>query len=146
MDIKAFNEGLIAEFRANNGKLSGQFENSTLVLLTTTGAKSGRPHTVPLAWVADGSEDRIVLFASNIGAPKHPAWHVNLVANPEVTIELRGERFPATASSLREGPEYDRLYRLFTSQMPGTETHQAKTERKIPVAIVERRRGAVSGP
>jgi deazaflavin-dependent oxidoreductase (nitroreductase family) len=138
MDIKAFNERLIAEFRANDGKLSGQFENSTLVLLTTTGARSGRPHTVPLAWVADGSEDRIVLFASNIGAPRHPAWYLNLVAHPEVTVELRGDRFPATASSVLEGPEYDRLYRLFTSRMPGTETHQAKTDRKIPMTLVER--------
>ena len=138
MDMKAFNKGLIAEFRANHGKLSGQFENSTLVLLTTTGAKSGQPHTVPLGWVADGSEDRIVLFASNIGAPKHPAWYVNLMAHPEVTIELRGEKFPATASSVPEGPEYDRLYQLFTSQMPGTDAHQGKTERRIPMVIVER--------
>src|SRR5437870_1484491 len=120
MDMKAFNKELIAEFRANNGKLSGQFENSTLVLLTTTGAKSGRQHTVPLGWVADGSEDRIVLFASNIGAPTHPAWYVNLVADPNVTIELRGDKFAATASSLTEGSEYDRLYELLTSQMPGT--------------------------
>jgi deazaflavin-dependent oxidoreductase (nitroreductase family) len=138
MDMKAFNKGLIAEYRANSGKLSGQFENSTLVLLTTTGAKSGRPHTVPLGWVADGSEDRIVLFASNIGAPDHPAWYVNLLAHPEVTIELRDEQFAATASAFREGPEYDRLYQLFTSQMPGTETHQAKTVRKIPMVVVER--------
>jgi deazaflavin-dependent oxidoreductase (nitroreductase family) len=138
MDMKAFNKGIIAEFRANKGRLGGQFENSTLVLLTTTGARSGRPHTVPLGWVADGSEDRIVLFASNIGAPHHPAWYVNLVAHPDVTIELRGEEFPASASSLLEGPEYDRLYQLFTSQMPGTGTHQGRTERKIPMVIVER--------
>ncbi|WP_246281589.1 nitroreductase family deazaflavin-dependent oxidoreductase [Fodinicola acaciae] len=138
MDMKTFNRDLIAEFRANDGKLSGQFANSTLVLLTTTGAKSGRPHTVPLGWVADGSEDRIVLFASNIGAPKHPAWYLNLVANPDVTIELRGETFAGKASSLTDGGEYERLYELFTSQMPGTETHQSKTERKIPMVLVER--------
>jgi deazaflavin-dependent oxidoreductase (nitroreductase family) len=138
MDMKAFNRDLIAEFRANSGKLSGRFANSTLVLLTTTGAKTGRPHTVPLGWVADGSDDRIVLFASNIGAPKHPAWYVNLAADPDVTIELRAEKFAARATVLLEGTEYDRLYELFTSQMPGTETHQSKTERRIPIVVVER--------
>lgn len=140
MDMKAFNKDLIAEFRANSGRLSGQFEKSTLVLLTTTGVKSGRQRTVPLGWVADGSEDRIVLFASNIGAPKHPAWYVNLAADPEVTIELRGDTFAAKASALTEGAEYDRLYELFTSQMPGTDTHQGKTNRKIPMVLVERDR------
>lgn len=138
MDMKAFNRDLIAEFRANDGKLSGQFANSTLVLLTTTGAKSGRPHTVPLGWVADGSDDRIVLFASNIGAPKDPAWLVNLAADPDVTIELRAEKFAARATILLAGAEYDRLQELFTSQMPGTEKHQAKTERTIPLVLVER--------
>lgn len=112
MDIKEFNESLIAEFRANRGKLGGRFATMTVVLLTTTGARSGRPHTVPLGWVADGSERRIVLFASNIGAPRHPAWYHNLLAHPRVTIELRDGVFQGKASALLEGPEYDRLHEL----------------------------------
>ncbi|WP_279581734.1 nitroreductase/quinone reductase family protein [Fodinicola feengrottensis] len=136
--MKAFNRDLIAEFRANKGKLGGRFENSTLVLLTTTGAKSGRPHTVPLGWVPDGDDDRIVLFASNIGAAKHPAWYVNLVAYPEATIELRGEKFTVNATTFVGGAEYDRLYELLTSQLAGTDTHQGRTERTIPMVLAQR--------
>jgi len=136
-DIKAFNAALVEEYRANAGKLGGRLEGHTLMLLTTTGAKSGLPRTVPLGFVADGSEDRLVIFASNIGAPAHPDWYVNLVANPDVTVELRHERFTARASTT-EGTEHDRLYELFTSQRPGTDTHQGKTERKIPIVLLER--------
>ena len=90
-DINDFNRQLIDEFRANNGKVGGPFERAPLVLLTTKGAKSGQPRTFPVVYTRDG--DRIVVIASKGGAPNNPAWYHNLVANPEVTVELPGETF-----------------------------------------------------
>lgn len=139
MDYREFNKSLIKEYRENGGKLSGQMANSLLVLLTTTGRRSGEPHTVPLGFALDGGTDRIAVFASNIASPKHPAWYQNLVANPEVTVELRSEKFAARASTA-EGAEGDRLYDLIVTKMPPLADHQAKTERRIPVVLLERRR------
>lgn len=137
MDMRAVNKSIIEEFRANGGELSGQLAGGTMLLLTTTGAKGGGPRVAPLGFVTDGSADRLVIFASCLGAPKHPDWYHNLVANPEVVVEVGTERFTAKAGTA-EGAEHDRLYELFTSQKPGTETHQDKTSRKIPMVLLER--------
>ena len=92
-DTKSFNAGIIEEFRANGGKVSGMFEGAPMLLLTTTGAKSGNPYTTPVVHTNDG--DRIVIIASKAGAPSNPDWYYNLVANPEVTVELGTETFQA---------------------------------------------------
>ena len=133
--INDFNQSVIDEFRANDGKVSGQFEGAPLLLLTTTGAKSGSQHTTPVVFLRDG--DRILVFGSKAGAPTHPAWYHNLVANPTVTVELPGERFDARAV-VTEGGERDRLFDLQKSKMPGFADYERKTARQIPVIALER--------
>ena len=134
MDPNDFNRNLIAEFRENDGKVSGMFANAPLMLLTTTG-KSGQPRTVPLVHTRDG--DRIVAIASKGGAPTNPDWYHNLVAHPSVTIELPGETFEARAR-VAEGAERDRLFAAQAALMPGFAEYETKTTRKIPVVIFER--------
>ena len=134
-EYKAFNANLIAEYRANDGQVSGMFAGAPLLLLTTTGAKSGREHVSPLAYTTDG--DRLVIIASKGGAPTHPDWFHNLVANPEVTVELGAETFPARAS-VPEGEERQRLYDQQAAQMPNFAAYQRNTERQIPVVVLER--------
>src|SRR5262249_19240167 len=95
--MKEFNRALIEEYRANGGRLSGRLANSSILLLTTLGARSGQPRRVPLGYGRAG--DRIVVVAADAGADAHPDWYYNLVAHPEVTIELGSERFQARAST-----------------------------------------------
>ncbi len=134
-EMNDFNQRVINDFRANQGKLSGQFANMPLLLLTTTGAKTGRSLTKPLAYTTDGG--RIVLIASFAGAPKNPAWFNNLVANPVVTVELGGERFQARAT-VTSGQERERLYNSQAQQMAVFADYQKKTTRQIPVVVLER--------
>src|SRR5215218_2015415 len=101
-----FNQRVIEEFRANGGKVGGMFADSPMMLLTTTGARSGQPRVAPLVYTKDG--DDIVIIASKGGAPTNPDWFRNLVANPEVTVEVGTERFPAKAR-VTEGDERQRL-------------------------------------
>ena len=126
-----FNLAVIDEFRTNGGKLSGQLANSSLILLTTTGARSGLERTIPLGYVRDG--ERLVVIAANAGAPAHPDWYYNLLANPQVTVELGSERFPARAT-VAEGAERERL----ASLVPYLPAQQEKTSREIPVVVLTR--------
>lgn len=131
---------VIAEFRANGGRVGGMFEGAALLLLTTTGARSGRAHTNPAVYVRDGA--RLLVFASNAGGPKHPAWFHNLSADPFVTVELGTpegtvERFAATAV-VTEGEERDRLYAEQADRDPGFAAYQAATDRIIPVVALHR--------
>lgn len=137
VDRTGFDRALIEEFRANGGRVGGRLAGRPLVLLTTTGARSGLPRTTPLGYVTDGAADRIVLFASNLGAASAPAWYRNLVANPEVVVEVGAERFRARAT-VAEGAERERLYGAFTSSFPGTSEHQARAGRRIPMVVLER--------
>jgi deazaflavin-dependent oxidoreductase (nitroreductase family) len=131
-----FNQKLIVEFRANGGKvLSGPFVNAPLLLLTTTGAKSGRPFTTPLVYTKDG--DRIVIIASKGGAPKHPSWYHNLLAQPTPTIELGTERFQARAV-ITTDPERERLFNAQAKAMPAFAGYQKNTTRQIPVVVLQR--------
>jgi deazaflavin-dependent oxidoreductase (nitroreductase family) len=130
-----FNQKVIAEFRANGGKVGPPFENAPLILLTTTGAKSGQPRVAPLVYTTDG--DRMVILASKAGAPTNPDWYHNLVANPTATVETGSETFPVRAS-VAEGTERQRLYDQQAAQMPGFAEYQKKTTRQIPVVVLER--------
>ncbi len=130
-----FNRQLIEEYRANGGKVTGQFAGAPLLLLTATGAKSGQLRTTPLAYTRDG--DRLVIIASKGGAPTNPDWYRNLVAHPEATVELGGERFPAQAS-FPQGEERTRLYDQQAAQMPNFAEYQRNTTRQIPVVVLER--------
>ena len=134
-EMSSFNEQLIAEFRANAGQTTGPFANRPVLLLTTTGAKSGQRRTTPLVHTTDG--DRLVIIASKGGAPSHPAWYHNLVANPVVTVELGTVTFSARATVAQE-PERTRLYEQQAALMPGFAEYQRKTTRQIPVVILER--------
>ena len=135
VNVNEFNRNLIGEFRANDGKVTGVFAGAPVLLLTTTGARSGRKHTTPLVYQNDG--DRIVVFGSKGGAPTHPAWYHNLVANPIVTVELPGETFEAKAATV-EDPERERIWSAQKKIMPGFAEYEAKTDRQIPVVVLER--------
>lgn len=130
-----FNQSLIEEFRANGGKVTGVFAGRPLLLLTSTGARSGQPRTMPLVYTTDG--DRFVVIASKGGAPTNPDWYHNLVANPVATVELPGETFQARAT-MAEGEERQRLYDAQAALMPAFADYQRKTTRQIPVVILER--------
>jgi deazaflavin-dependent oxidoreductase (nitroreductase family) len=135
-DQKEYNRKLIEEFRANRGIQGGPFEGRPLLLLTTTGAKSGQGYTAPMMYVPEG--DRLLVIASNIGAPVHPDWYHNLVAHPEVTVETGTETFEATAV-VTEGEERQQLWNRIVEQYPFFTEHQAKTTRQIPIVALEPR-------
>ena len=135
--MREFNDKLIEEFRANGGKvLSGPFVGAPLLLLTTTGAKSGRPTTTRLVYTKDGN--RIVIIASKAGAPKHPSWFHNLKAHPTPTIEVGKERFQAKATITKD-PERQRLFDAQAKAMPNFAEYQKNTTRQIPVIVLERK-------
>jgi deazaflavin-dependent oxidoreductase (nitroreductase family) len=134
-DMNEFNRRVIEDFRANGGKVSGQFAGAPMLLLTTKGAKSGRMYTTPLVHTRDG--DRIVIIASKAGAPKSPDWYHNLVANPVVTVEVGTEKFQAKAA-VTAGAERERLYNAQAQQMPIFNEYRQKTSRQIPVIVLER--------
>jgi deazaflavin-dependent oxidoreductase (nitroreductase family) len=130
-----FNQQVIDEFRANDGKVGGMFDGANMILLTTTGARSGEPRLSPLMFFPD--DDRIVIVASKAGAPTHPAWYHNIVANPRVTAEVGAERFEADAVTI-EGEERDALYARIAEASPQFAEYQAATERTIPIVRLDR--------
>lgn len=129
------NEAIIKEFRENDGKVGGVFANMSLLLLHTTGAKSGKARVNPLARLADS--DRLVVIASKGGAPTSPDWYHNIVANPEVRVELGTEEFEATAK-IAEEPERTQLYEKMVALNAGFGEYLSKTTRVIPVVILTR--------
>jgi len=130
-----FNQKIIDEFRANDGIVGGMFAGHPVLLLTTTGAKSGRRFTLPLVYLPDG--ERLVIFASKAGAPSNPDWYHNLVANPIVTVEAGVETFEARAAVVT-GDERDQLYARQVERMPQFGEYERKTTRVIPVIVLER--------
>ncbi len=130
-----WNQAIIDEFRANAGKVGGPFAGRTLLILHTTGAKTGQERANPVAHVTDG--DRIVIIASKGGAPSHPDWYRNILAHPLVTVEVGTEKFQARATVESE-PERSRLYAKMVEMMPGFADYERKTTRKIPVITLTR--------
>jgi deazaflavin-dependent oxidoreductase (nitroreductase family) len=135
-DMNEFNQQLTAEFRANEGKVGGMFADKNVLLLTTIGAKSGEERLSPLVYTRDG--DRYVIAASMGGAPKNPAWYHNLVANPKVTVEVGTEKFEATATVIADRAERDRLYAGMVAHAEGFADYEKKTDRVIPIVVLER--------
>jgi deazaflavin-dependent oxidoreductase (nitroreductase family) len=131
-----WNQNIIDEFRANNGKVGGYFAGANMLLLHTTGAKTGQARTNPLVYVTDG--DRLVIIASKGGAPSNPDWYYNVLANPNVTVELGNEQFQAHATPVTEEPERSRLYAKMVEHRPSFAEYEQKTSRKIPAIILER--------
>jgi deazaflavin-dependent oxidoreductase (nitroreductase family) len=126
----------IDRYRATDGREGHDWQRgTTTLLLTTTGRRSGKERTAPLIYREDG--DRYVVVASKGGAPEHPGWYENLAADPNVTVQVRGDRFPARAHTA--GPdERPRLWRLMTEVWPDYDAYQQKTDREIPVVVLER--------
>jgi len=129
------NKKIIEEFRMNGGKVGGPFAGRTLLLLHTKGAKSQQERINPVAYVADG--DRLVVIASKGGAPTHPDWYYNVVANPLVSVEVGTEKFQVRAA-IAEEPERTRLYNKMIEMMPGFADYRSKTTRVIPVIVLTR--------
>ncbi|CQD22355.1 deazaflavin-dependent nitroreductase family protein [Mycobacterium europaeum] len=128
--INAFNKSIIDEFRTNGGKVGGQFANADLLLLHTTGAKSGQPRVSPLAYFRiDG---KLIIIGSFAGSPVSPAWVHNLRANPRARVEIGTEQFPVTAREL-PSDERDALFEKVTAAAPGFAEYQSKTSRVIPL-------------
>ncbi len=134
-DWEAFNRGVVEHVRAHGGVGPGRWAGRPLLLLTTTGARSGRPRTVPLLYSTDG--DRLVVIASKGGEPTNPAWYHNLVANPIVTVKVAGATFHARAT-VAEGAERRRLFDQQAAQMPFFAEYERTTARTIPVVVLER--------
>jgi deazaflavin-dependent oxidoreductase (nitroreductase family) len=128
MDVKAINKHVIDQFRAG-GEIEGM-HRERLLLLTTTGARTGRPHTTPMMFHRDG--DRLLVMASNAGAPADPDWYRNLVAHPAVTVEVGDARYAATATPLT-GADRERAWAAIKQAYPFFADHEAKAGREIPV-------------
>jgi deazaflavin-dependent oxidoreductase (nitroreductase family) len=128
-----FNAKVIDEFHANEGRVGGMFEGSTLVLVHHTGAKSGKSYITPLVYSTDG--DRYVIFASKAGAPTNPDWYYNLKAHPHVQIEIGSETIDVLATEA-VGEERERLFEEQTKRAPQFAEYAEKTDRVIPVIIL----------
>jgi deazaflavin-dependent oxidoreductase (nitroreductase family) len=131
-----YGEEHVRRYRETGGEVGHIWKRgSKILLLTTTGRKSGKTSTTPLIYEADG--DRYVIVASKGGAPEHPGWYLNLQKTPEVELQVKDEVFPARASTA-EGEERERLWKLVAQQWPDYDAYQEKTDRKIPVVVLER--------
>ncbi len=134
-DMNDWNQQIIAEFRANEGRVGGPFEGAPMVLVSHTGARSGTVRTTPLMYLPDGED--IVIFASKAGAPDNPDWFHNLVANPEATAEVGSDTLQVRAR-VAEGPERDDLWTRQKAAYPQFQGYEDATDRIIPVVVLER--------
>jgi deazaflavin-dependent oxidoreductase (nitroreductase family) len=136
MSYGKFNSDLIEDLRAHGGKATGgPFQGRDVLILTTTGARSGETREAPLAFSRDGAH--LVIVASKGGAPTNPHWYHNLRAHPVVTVEALGEKFKARAH-FAEDDEHERLYKQHADLHPGFHEYRQRTVRKIPVIVLER--------
>jgi deazaflavin-dependent oxidoreductase (nitroreductase family) len=136
-EVNDWNRQIIEEFRANGGKVGGMFEGAPILLLHSTGAKSGQERVNPMMYQADG--DNHVVFASKAGAPTNPDWYHNLIANPQASIEV-GDRTLDVVASVADAEARERLWSRQKELYPGFAEYEAKTTRQIPVVVLERAR------
>ncbi|MEX2274735.1 MAG: nitroreductase family deazaflavin-dependent oxidoreductase [Actinomycetota bacterium] len=129
------NQSIIDEFRANSGKVGGQFEGAPLLLLHTSGAKTGQSRVNPVMYQAD--DNRLAVFASKGGAPTNPDWYHNLLAHPRARVEVGDDAFDVVAR-VAEGKERERIWELQKERYPGFAGYEKNTDRQIPVVILER--------
>jgi len=130
-----WNNSVIKEFRENGGKVGGMFEGANMVLVHNTGAKSGQARVTPLVYLPDGG--RVFVFASKGGAPENPAWYHNLLAHPEIEVEIGTEKYAATAVVI-QGAERDEIFAKQVAVAPGFGEYQRNTDRIIPVVELRR--------
>lgn len=134
--MQDFNTKIIDEFRANQGKVGGSFAGAPMLLLHHKGRKSSTERVNPLVYLPDG--DRYVIFGSKGGSTKHPEWYLNLVANPDASIEVGTETIPVRAETAT-GAEHERLYKEQASRMPVFAEYQARAGRTIPAVVLKRK-------
>lgn len=135
-DDDLFGDEHVSVYRETAGERGYHWRGTTILLLSTVGRRSGESRTTPLIHRTDG--DRWVVVASKGGAPANPGWFENLKANPEVTIEVKGETVPVRAT-VAEGEERSRLWSLMTEVWPAYDDYQSRTARQIPVVVLSRR-------
>jgi deazaflavin-dependent oxidoreductase (nitroreductase family) len=136
-DLSLIGDEHVRRYRETDGEVGYLWNGATCLVLTTRGRKSGKPRDIPLICGFDG--DDCVIVASKGGAPSHPAWYSNLVANPEVEVQVKADRFRARARTA-EGAERERLWKLMTKVWPNYDQYAERTARKIPVVVLERAR------
>lgn len=134
-DTQDWNQQVIEDFRANAGKVGGPFEGASLLLLHTTGAKSGAERVTPIMY-QDLGEGRVAVFASKAGADTHPDWYHNVVANPSVDVEIGSDNRTFNAR-IATGDERNRIWDTQKAMAPGFADYEAKTSREIPVVVLE---------
>jgi deazaflavin-dependent oxidoreductase (nitroreductase family) len=134
-DITLIGDEHVAKYRETDGEDGYLWNGATCLLLTTAGRKSGEPREIPLIFAADG--ERQIIIASKGGAPTHPQWYRNIEANPRVEVQIKGDRFAATARTV-EGEERDRCWARATEGWPNYDEYQNRTDRVIPVVVLER--------
>lgn len=135
LDLSLLGDAHVAKYRETDGAVGYEWNGATCLLLTTRGRVSGQARTVPLIFAADA--DGAIVVASKGGAPEHPHWYRNLAANPAVEVQIRGDRFSATARTV-EGAERDRCWSLATAMWPSYDDYAKRTSRVIPVVALER--------
>jgi deazaflavin-dependent oxidoreductase (nitroreductase family) len=136
-----WNDRIVAEFRANEGRVGGPFEGAPMIVVHHVGRSSGKEYLNPLVYLpGEGDDDAIYIFASKGGAPEHPEWYRNLAAAGQATVEVGTSTYPVTVTEVH-GDERDRIYAEQVKRMPGFGEYEQKTEgiRKIPVLRLTRR-------
>ena len=136
IDRSLFGDEHVRRYEETDGAVGHIWNGATTLVLTTTGRRTGEPRKFALIYGRDG--DRLVVVASKGGAPEHPGWYRNLVAHPDVDVQVLGERFPVRARTV-EGDERARLWRIMTAVWPSYDAYAARTDREIPVVVLERR-------
>lgn len=135
-DISLIGDEHVRRYRETGGETGYLWNGATALLLTTKGRKSGEDRTIAIIFKQVG--DRYAIIASKGGAPAHPAWYLNILADPNVTLQIKGERFAGVARTA-EGAEREELWAASLEQWPNYDVYQSRTERKIPVVVVERK-------
>jgi deazaflavin-dependent oxidoreductase (nitroreductase family) len=135
-DLSLFGDEHVRRYEETDGEVGYLWNGATILVLTTTGRKSGEPRKFALIY--DSRGDDLVVVASKGGAPDHPGWYENLRAHPDASVQVRGERFDVRARTA-EGAERDELWRLMNRSWPNYDTYATRTDREIPVVVLERR-------
>lgn len=135
-DISLIGEEHVRQYRETDGETGYLWNGATALLLTTKGRKSGEDRTIAI--IFKQVDDRYAIIASKGGSPTHPAWYLNILDNPNVTLQIKGEAFAGIARTA-EGGEREELWAESLRQWPNYEVYQSRTDRKIPVVVVERK-------
>ena len=135
LDLSLFGDEHVRQYEETDGEVGYLWNGAPCLVLTTTGRKTGAARKIPIIFGTDG--DAFVLIGSQGGAPTHPNWYVNLLADPHATVQVKGDRYDVVAATV-EGPERERLWKLMTAIWPAYDTYQTRTDRVIPVVRFER--------